>query len=62
MSVPQLIKPVVPVKVDRRAIDAYRKSKPLFTEFLLATGRVVIEDVSGQPTGAQDHGIKSSAV
>jgi hypothetical protein len=32
-----------PIRVPLDAIEAYRKSNPLFTEFLIESGRVIIE-------------------
>lgn len=63
MSVPQLDKPVVPVRVPRATVEAYRKTEPLFTEFLIESGRVIVlEKMPNLSAGAQEHGIKSSAV
>jgi hypothetical protein len=63
MSVPQPDKPVVPLRVPRATIEAFRATEPLFTEFLLETGRVVIENLPGKPAAARnDHGIKSSSL
>lgn len=38
-------KPVDPITVPQDALDAYRRTQPLFTEFLLASGRVVVENI-----------------
>lgn len=32
------------IKVPRAAIEAFKKTDPLFTEFLIESGRVVIEN------------------
>ena len=42
-----------PIRVPRDAIEAFRKSEPLFTEFLLQSGRVVVENFVG---GCDHHG------
>lgn len=46
----------VPIRVSQDAIEAYRKTQPLFTEFLIETGRVIIENMPGQLAGAQEYG------
>lgn len=46
-----------PIRVPLDAIEAYRKSNPLFTEFLIESGRVIIEgNMPGKLVGAQEHG------
>lgn len=51
----------VPIRVPRDAIEAYRKGNPLFTEFLLESGRVIIENVPGQLAGAQRNDIRATS-
>jgi hypothetical protein len=46
--------PVYPIRVPRDAIEAYRKTNPMFALFLVETGRVIIEEnVSCETAGAQ---------
>jgi hypothetical protein len=46
--------PVYPIRVPRDAIEAYRKTNPMFTLFLLETHRVIIEEnVPGLLAGEQ---------
>ena len=53
----------VPIRVTRETIEAYRQTEPLFTEFLIESGRVIVlEKMPNLSAGAQEHGIKSSAV
>ncbi|MGP8202839.1 hypothetical protein [Methanoregula sp.] len=49
----------VPIHVTREAIEAYRQTEPLFTEFLIESGRVVIENMPGQPAGAKRNDIRA---
>jgi hypothetical protein len=42
-----------PIRVPRDALEAFRKTEPLFTEFLIETGRVVVENMPGKPMGAR---------
>lgn len=63
MSVPQPDKSVVPIRVPRETIEAFRRTEPLFTVFLIESGRVIVLDkMPNLSAGAQEHGIKSSAV
>jgi len=36
--------PVYPIRVPRDAVEAFRKMEPLFTEFLLGTGRLIVSE------------------
>jgi hypothetical protein len=37
------------IRVPRDALEAFRETEPLFTEFLIESGRVVIENMPGKP-------------
>ena len=43
------------IKVPRDALEAFRRSEPLFTEFLLESGRVVVDNIAG----GHEHGTNS---
>jgi hypothetical protein len=36
--------PVYPIRVPRDAVESFRKTEPLFTEFLIETGRLIISE------------------
>jgi hypothetical protein len=51
------------IKVPLNALEAFRKTEPLFTEFLIETGRVVVENtpVKSAVVGGRDHyGVNSN--
>ena len=54
--------PVYPIRVPRDAIEAYRKTNPMFALFLIETGRVIIEEnVSCKTAGAQRNDIRAQS-
>jgi hypothetical protein len=50
------------IRVPLEALEAFRKTEPLFTEFLIETGRVVVENMPGQPVELRGkHGIRAAS-
>ncbi len=41
-----------PIRVPHATVEAYRRSEPLFTEFLIESGRVIVEGMPNRPEGS----------
>jgi len=39
------------IEVPRETLELFRKTEPLFAEFLLETGRVIVADIPAEPMG-----------
>jgi hypothetical protein len=49
------------IRVPREALEAFKKTDPLFAEFLIESGRVVAYDMPGKLAGAQRNGIRAAS-